>query len=441
MRVLIVDDDEDIREIIEFTFSCEVESDFVHAESGNKAIEIIKSSNDLDLIICDFNMPDGNGGDVYRFLVENDYSIPYVFCSSDYVSDHEDFNNKKNLIGEIIKPHIFEGVQKVIETFNSSNENEDNFVKNESLYLNVNLDLLLKSKKLPCDLYVKLKNDKILKILNQGDEFTSESFQKYKKKELEYLLIKKESSVDYVNHLCECITGILENGQGSDESKVFDTHSMIMTVVSQLGLSETVVKATSRSVDFAVNFFKQNKDFKKLERHIFQSPGSYLTKHSVALAFIASAVLKKSKWDSPDTRNKLVLASFLHDASIRKTDFDEAFFNDDNDLITLKDHPTEVLNLINKIKNIPPDLDRILLEHHERPDGSGYPRKLNGLQIHPLSSIFILSHDIVDTIFKLQLNNSDITDEMLQEEIKDDPYLSGHFKKSIDAFRATKLFL
>lgn len=440
MKVLIVDDDKDIRDIIEFTFGCEVESDFVHAESGNKAIEIVDSNNDLDLIICDYNMPDGNGGDVYKYLLKKESSLPFVFCSSDYAQDHEEFIEKKNLLGEITKPYIYDGVQKVIENFNKLDKGDKQLVKNESPYLNVGLDLLLRSKVLPCDLYVKLNNGKILKMLNRDDEFTSEEYDKYSAKGIEHLLIKKECSQDYIQSVCDDVMKILEDDSTSSESKVFDTHSIIMTAVSQLGLSESVIRAASRSVDYAIGFFQENKDFKKLERHIFQSSGNYLTKHSVAVAYIVAAILKNSKWDSPDTRNKLVLAGFLHDASIRVPEFDESMLNDDNDLLTLKDHPSEVLKLINKIKNIPPDLDRILLEHHERPDGSGYPRKLNGTQVHPLSSIFILAHDVVDTIFKMQLENKPLTDENLQKEIKEESYHSGHFKKSLDAFRLTKLF-
>lgn len=440
MKILIIDDDKDIRDIIEFTISCEVEANFLHAESGHSGIEVIKKNNDIDLIICDYNMPNGNGGEVYKFLLETKNPVPYVFCSSDYAQDHEDFNDNLNLLGEIRKPYIYDGVQTVIQLYNAQDHKEEDLTRNESLYMNVGLDLLLRSKVLPCDLFVQLSSGKILKMFNKGDEFSSEEYDKYNSKGIEYLLIKKECSQEYINAVCDEVMEILENNSTTKESKVFDVHSIIMTAVSQLGLSETVIRVASRSVDFALNFFNENKDFKKLEKQIFQSSGNYLTKHSVAVAYIVASILKHSRWDSPETRNKLVLAGFLHDATIRVTDFDESYFSDHNDLLTLREHPVEVLELINKIKNLPPDLDRILFEHHERPDGTGYPRRLTASQIHPLSSIFILAHDVVDTIFKLQLENKNLTDELLQKEIKDEVYNQGHYKKALEAFRKTTLF-
>ena len=157
MRVLIVDDDSDIRDIIEFTFNCEVESEFIHAESGNEAIKIIEKDSNINLIICDYNMPDGNGGDVYNYLIHNQFEIPYAFCSSEISSDHPEFENKSLLLGDITKPYIYEGIQKVIEKYNQKYDERESFCENKDVYINVSVELLLKTKVLPCDIFIKLK--------------------------------------------------------------------------------------------------------------------------------------------------------------------------------------------------------------------------------------------------------------------------------------------
>ncbi len=70
MKILLVDDDIDIREILEFTFTCEIEADFLHADSGQNAIEVLKNHSDISFVVCDYNMPNGSGGDVYKHLLE-----------------------------------------------------------------------------------------------------------------------------------------------------------------------------------------------------------------------------------------------------------------------------------------------------------------------------------------------------------------------------------
>jgi response regulator RpfG family c-di-GMP phosphodiesterase len=440
MKVLIVDDDNDIRDIIEFTFNCEVESEFLHADSGNKAIEVIKDNSDISLVICDYNMPDGSGGDVYKYLLDAKNALPYVFCSSELSTDHDEFDDTTNLIGEITKPYIFEGVQKIIKNYNEGHGEANQFNKNEDAYSSVSLELLLRCKVLPCDLYVQLKGGKILKMLNTGDLFTTEEFDKYKDKGLEHLMILREESQDFIISVCNKIEDILKDETKTKELKVLDAHSIIMSTVSELGLSEKVIRATSSSVDFALDLFQQSKGFKKLEDHIFGHPGKYLTTHSVALSYIAVALLTNTAWDKPETRNKMVLAGFLHDASIRVPEFSESIFGDQLHLLTVKDHPTEVQEILKKLKTIPPDLDRILLEHHERPDGSGFPRSLDGKQIHALSSVFILAHDIVDCIFKLQLDGKELSEKNIQELLEVGDYTIGNFEKSYEAFLKTKIF-
>jgi hypothetical protein len=45
---------------------------------------------------------------------------------------------------------------------------------------------------------------------------------------------------------------------------------------------------------------------------------------------------------------------------------------------------------------IPLDVDIIIHQHHERPDGKGFPAKLNYMKINPLSAVFILAHEIMN---------------------------------------------
>ncbi len=436
MKVLIVDDDSDIRDILEFTFSCEAEANFIHASSGNEAIKIIKENSDIDIIICDYNMPDGDGGDVYKFLLDHKIDMAYVFCSSELVSDHDEFEDETYLLGEVTKPYLYDGVQRIVQQYNQKNT----VSKNTSDYLEVSLELLRKATELPCDIYVGLNNEKILKIFNLGETFLQNEYDKFRKKGIDFLLIKKENAYLFVEQVCLEIEEALLNESQEPEKKVFNSHTVVMSTISHLGLSERVIKMAKRSVDYALETFKNNPKFKKIEQHIFGHPGSYLTSHSVALAYISVALLERTKWDSPETRDKLVLASFLHDATIRHPNFTESSFGEKSELLSLKDHPKKVQEVLKNLKDIPLDLDRILLEHHERPDGSGFPRSLTGSQLHTLSTVFIFSHDIVDLIFKLKVEKKPLTEQMLQSYLKFDDYNIGAFQKCYKAFLEMKIF-
>ena len=56
------------------------------------------------------------------------------------------------------------------------------------------------------------------------------------------------------------------------------------------------------------------------------------------------------------------------------------------------------------ILEIPPDVSVIIEQHHERPDGNGFPNGINFKRISVFSSIFIVAHDFV----KYVMNNKQV---------------------------------
>jgi HD-GYP domain-containing protein (c-di-GMP phosphodiesterase class II) len=61
-------------------------------------------------------------------------------------------------------------------------------------------------------------------------------------------------------------------------------------------------------------------------------------------------------------------------------------------------HPLECAGFVRGIPEIPPDVDMIVLQHHERPDGSGFPAGLKAHQIAPLAAVMIVAHDILNSL-------------------------------------------
>jgi hypothetical protein len=48
-----------------------------------------------------------------------------------------------------------------------------------------------------------------------------------------------------------------------------------------------------------------------------------------------------------------------------------------------------------KWSSCPADVDKLILQHHEKFDGTGFPQKLNFLTIFPLAAVFIISEDLI----------------------------------------------
>lgn len=116
-RVLVIDDEPDIRELLEITLmrmgveSCAA----FDVQSAYKAIQ----ENEVDLILTDMKLPDGNGLDIVRYVAERYPNIPIAVITAhgsmdmavesmksgafDFVSKPIDINKLRQLINQALK--------------------------------------------------------------------------------------------------------------------------------------------------------------------------------------------------------------------------------------------------------------------------------------------------------------------------------------------------
>lgn len=87
-KILIVDDEQAIREILAMMIEETGTHQIVEADCGRAAIETIKQHQDISIVFCDYRMENGNGGDVYRFIHSEGNMVPYVMISTDRPEDH-----------------------------------------------------------------------------------------------------------------------------------------------------------------------------------------------------------------------------------------------------------------------------------------------------------------------------------------------------------------
>jgi response regulator RpfG family c-di-GMP phosphodiesterase len=138
------------------------------------------------------------------------------------------------------------------------------------------------------------------------------------------------------------------------------------------------------------------------------------------------------------TFHKLVLASLYHDLSLRNDDqartstLDALRLSAGNQQMDsieqINAHPHHAVALLHQLKDVPPDVDQIILHHHEKPDGSGFPAGINHRSFTPLSALFVLAHDFVDYfIERPPTERHGIFERFLAAT--EEHYVLGHFKQ------------
>ena len=132
------------------------------------------------------------------------------------------------------------------------------------------------------------------------------------------------------------------------------------------------------------------------------------------------------------------MSSFFHDIALEDEELEqlenpfEAEGISEAKLLRYKLHPSKAGEHLNEIAGIPQDVDRIILMHHEKPDGSGFPHKKTWKTIFPVAAVFILAHDFANCLYAggLQL-------EFLEDILADfdEKYDKGNFKLAMKGLR------
>ena len=117
INVFLIDDEEELVELYEMKLEDQGHK-VATAFNGNSAIEILKSKN-FDLILCDINMPNGNGLDVYNHFNTSNCPGKFAFITGHAKGSPE--LNEAEKTGAIVfnKPVKWPDIWSLIENIDS----------------------------------------------------------------------------------------------------------------------------------------------------------------------------------------------------------------------------------------------------------------------------------------------------------------------------------
>jgi diguanylate cyclase (GGDEF)-like protein len=135
---------------------------------------------------------------------------------------------------------------------------------------------------------------------------------------------------------------------------------------------------------------------------VINAKDKYTYRHVERVVFFCNLLADKLKLDTNEKR-KLVYSAYLHD--IGKINIPEEILIKTDPLTpeewnTLKNHPQYAVDII-KNNEAMEEIKPIILQHHERYDGKGYPQNLKGEEIHYLARLLMVA-DAFDAMTSLR---------------------------------------
>lgn len=190
----------------------------------------------------------------------------------------------------------------------------------------------------------------------------------------------------------------------------------------------------------ALDQVKKSAKLKSLfaQMKVDRSADNYILSHIGMLVNISTAISIKMEWDTDKTLEKFVYASYLHDmalaarpdlARINSLEIEskkESLSAADYKLVW--EHPNIAANTLEEIREVPQDVAIIIRQHHEMPKENGFPTKCGHQKIVPLSTVFIVAHDLTEHI--LANPKWDMDDYIKLARVK---FKGAHFSKILSS--------
>ena len=419
----------------------------IEALSADEGLSILLK-NSVDLILSDVQMPDVNGFEFAKILKSNKKTkdIPIIFVTAIFKS--EEFIKHGFEIGAvdyITKPiddnQLLNKIRLYLKLFNE----KERVIQSEKRLYDIAQNIGDGVYTIDTDGKLTFINQEALRLLG------------FKEGELlgrkihEYIHYKDRDGKRVSSKECKVNSSMLQGKKIKDEHSFFVKKDGSILEVSLIAspllidntITGTVVTFRDKKNEIKIEKLESEKS-KNQEQiihsmvNMIESRDSYTAGHTKRVAYYCELIAKEMGY-KPQEIELLKKAAWLHD--IGKISTPDSVLLKPGKLNALEykliqDHLTAGYELLNSIDAYK-DIANIMREHHEKYDGSGYPRGLKADAIKPLSRIMIVA-DAFDAMTTNRIYKPKKDVDYALEELQELSAKSYHPEVVMAALKALK---
>ena len=253
---------------------------------------------------------------------------------------------------------------------------------------------------------------------------------KFREEDQPDLYIRNSDEEDAIKELQKTLNKKLINKIYSGE--INEIKEAICEIINETFCNNTEqsIRSLPETIDIIYDGYSKVSDL-LIKFTDYEYAGYPLVNHSANVMTIAMLYCLKNQFKEKDTK-RISLLALLHDLGITQLSKDVvASINrlNDEQFEVYKTHPAIGHDIIKLNENIDASIAVGVLEHHERIDGSGYPRGISNLSFEGKLIGFIDSFDNLTNSEKTHRKRKRPFDAMLL--IKDEVLAKGRFDKAI----------
>ncbi len=440
---------------------------FEFFDSGAKAQAAIKENRGAyAAILVSPELRNPDGFTVMRGVMMFQPTVPIYFIESIRTELNENLDESKiPIAGTFAKPfkiaqiikklgsslRVFD-LQSALEVAKKNTDGLDQELEDtDSNFRPIQAELFISGSQSLFDVYVKLRKNKYIKILQAGDNFDYERVMEYLKKGVSHFHIRKEALEAYVSYCDKLTNAIASNKQIALDKKfgfVFNQAEVTLNTMVDLGVDSDSIAYAQKYLKNVCNMIDQYGKKSDFLSGVLKGLGKF--DHSGGVVMVSSIVARASGIQTEKGLQTLGLAAFLHDVGMvyknedrddlyndgKEKYYDESFvvaklaskkiYGDEKNLFESLwyNHADRGARMLEQEKDLPPLVPQIVRQHHsqrDRREGRSSPGS-----IHPMAEILEISDEFVRLMKKCEEegkdnSNKDILISRLLQTVSDFP--------------------
>jgi len=272
-------------------------------------------------------------------------------------------------------------------------------------YISIPVDSLIHFTILPCDLYIKISEEKYLKRIPAYEEIDESTVAAFKSKGVTEMHFERKNNRDFSLMLLNNMINKVESNYASEDEQHKATNEVFLTtkeIVQSLGLPLKVVEVCESVMERITTDVQSNKDkFSTYINKVKSTNQNFQLRFIELSCYIATQIL-----DSINDENKyeqiktVVFASFFCDMSLKesvqlvyRSEESLAGLWVENDKRFIQEHAYRAAEIVSKYKNAPAFASELVKQHHGALDGMGLPSTFPDA-LHPLSKCLIAAQEL-----------------------------------------------
>lgn len=270
------------------------------------------------------------------------------------------------------------------------------------------------------DVYIRLSQNKYLKILNQGESMEQERLDNYRlNRGVEKLYFKTKDRKLYISFLNHLIEKFSQNNDLSAQTKFSFLENLLTFNIQEIYTKGLGPNALEETFKVCKNLHKTMESVPELKTVFeeFLQFGDTNENYLYLTMIYTDAIAQNIGWVSDHSRTHILMGAMLHDIGRLKLSKNlqhkKLLQVSEDQLPEYKMHCLYGLQLLEGMENINPTVKLIVYQHHESVNGEGFPQGLGGNRIYPPAKIVAFASRVAELCISMQAPPHQVVKKMI----------------------------